>query len=485
MTLRNTFTVAYAMSLASLPLAALAGTIEGIAVCTLVAGVSYALRDYFAPEPDSINVMTCYAAFAALWFGLGNLVGYVVDAEKYPQFHSYDVPEFLFEAQVLAALGAVVPMITYDLLKARRGWRARRALPPVGFEVSDRDLLAFSLGLLTLGVVTQFVGLQFGFLGTLGTLINLGPVLAIFIISSRWRSPKPTTLPRWSQWLALGMMIFQVAVALLFSNMRNTLIWPVAAFFLPFVLRKRLTMTRVAIGILFVAGFSVAFKAIGEVRGQMFGEERLAYILQRPGDGEASAPEDDGDTLGLATLAARLSTFNQLTQVIRLVHDDGFYEGETIGYAVYVFIPRAIWPEKPEIAPGQWFARKLGHGMELGGTQFSNAINMTIPGELYLNYGWLAVVLGMAGLGLLYFQFWELSRFFEEDGNPVGLTFTYILFSQAMFNGSHLGGVINLILWYLSLLALTWGLTFVFTRLQGAPEPLRAPEHEQPQSAPV
>src|SRR5262245_16274306 len=96
---RNFFAALYGLSLMCLGIAALAGSIEAMAACTIVAGVSYAVRDYLMPRPDSVTIMTCYAAFAALWFGLGNLAGYVLDPDLYPQFHPYDVPEYLFEAQ--------------------------------------------------------------------------------------------------------------------------------------------------------------------------------------------------------------------------------------------------------------------------------------------------------------------------------------------------------------------------------------------------
>jgi hypothetical protein len=269
----------------------------------------------------------------------------------------------------------------------------------------------------------------------------------------------------------------------LFSNMRNNLVWPVAAYFLPYVLRKRLTLARVAGGVVLVLCFAYVFQAIGEVRTQLFGEERLAYILDRPSGTGAS--DESGDATGLVSLAARLSTFNQLTQVVRIVEDEGLMEGETISYALYIFVPRAVWPDKPEVAPGQWFARKLGRGMDVGGSRFSNAINMTIPGELYLNFGWIGVLLGMVGVGALYHQYWQVAGYFRSDTNPIGLVFTYILINQAMFNGSHFAGAINLVLSFICLLAISWGLSLMFRRLRSEPSPTRASEQPEPQSAPL
>lgn len=464
---RDVSAIVYVLSLTIFPFGIYLRSVELMALCTVTAGFGYALRDYFSPEPESNTVMTCYAAFAALWFGLGNLVGYLLDPDAFPQFHTYAVPEFLFEAQVLASLGAILPLVAFDAVRRRRPRGARRALLPLlGYDLADREILWLALSLLSLGWATRLLGLQFGFLGTVGGLISMGPALFIFIISARWRSPAPTTLPQWTKGLAIAVMVFEAVMALLFSNMRNTIIWPVAAYFLPFLLRKQITVRRLAVGVLLVLTFSLLFKSIGEVRGELFGSERLAYIVEQARDVSLDIPAESGeDALGITNVLARLSTFNQLTQVVRLVEDEGFYEGETIGYAVYVFVPRLIWPEKPSVAPGQWFARKLGRGQELGGARFSNAINMTIPGELYLNFGWIAVVVCMFGVGLLYFYLWETARFFSTDSNPVGQAFGYILFGQAMFNGSHIGGVFNLVLWYISLLAVGWALkAFVLKR---------------------
>ena len=67
--------------------------------------------------------------------------------------------------------------------------------------------------------------------------------------------------------------------------------------------------------------------------------------------------------------------------------------------------------------------------------------------------------------------------------NPIGLVFGYVLFSQAMFNGSHLGGVFNLIFWYISLLVTTMVLSYVFRRVSKAQQEELAAGPTEPQSA--
>jgi hypothetical protein len=202
--------------------------------------------------------------------------------------------------------------------------------------------------------------------------------------------------------------------------------------------------------------FVVAFKPLGELRGKIYGGERLTMIAQQSPFGTPAADDADGaDPVGVFTLLARLSTYNQLSQIVRIADEEGFYEGETLSYITYAFIPRFLWSDKPMITPGQWFAAKLGKGQYLSGNTFSNAINMTIPGEFYLNFGWLGVVLGLAVESLLYYLYWQAAGFHHGARNPLGQAFTCILLMQASFNGSDASALVTLTVWYIIYLTLT------------------------------
>ncbi len=445
-------------SLLFLGISALLISKEMVAFGTFLVGLSYALRDYFDRQSASLSAMSVYALFAGLWFGLGNLAGYLAEEGIYHElFFKYEVMEFAFDSQLLAALGAVIPLLVYDWAKSIFRHRQRVSLlPKVGVESPDSLIFIMAIVLVLIGWTFRYLGSLFS-LGTVDSFILMGPNIAIFVLTMRWLDSEPPQMPTWSRWVPIGVMSFDVVTFTMFSNMRNNIVWPIASLCLPYLLHKAITAKRFAFGLVLIFGFIFVFKPLGELRGQIFGAERLTQIVERsPFAENQNVSDDDFDRWGAMTALARLSTFNQLTQISRIVHEEGYYEGETLDYLLYVFIPRIIWRDKPQIVPGQWFAEKIGRGFRMDDTRFSNAINMTIPGELFLNFGWFGVVLGMALLGFLYFLFWQSASIYSEKRNLLGQAFAVTLFTQAIFSGSHFGGVVNLVLWYLMLLAFTF-----------------------------
>lgn len=467
MRLRDLCALSFFFSLACLMGGLLMRSEVVLAGATALAGLSYAGRDYFHRRPEALTILSVYAFFAAFWFGVANLAGYLAENGPYhSDFYKYDVREFQYTAQMLASLAVVVPLLTFDFFRQQRrhGWQQLR-LPRLGFEVSDRTLLRIALAFLALGWAVRYLALPIGWLGTLSSLVIAAPNVAILTLKLRWLGPRPD-LPRWTSHLPFVLMVLEVAQFTLFSNMRNTIVWPVVAYSIPYVLLKRLTLRRAAVGVMLLLVFASVFQVLGEVRGQVFGLDRISHLLEGSPLAADGTSETDDDR-GLVVLAARLSTFNQLTQVVRLVDEGGFYNGQTLRYLLYVFIPRIIWPDKPQVAPGQWFAEKIGRGQRLG-ARFSNAVNMTVPGELYLNFGWLGTVAGLALTGLLYLLFWEATAFHESMRNPIANLMAFGLLEQAMFTGAHFGGVVNMVLLYMAGLACGGALATVVRRRRRA-----------------
>jgi len=85
--------------------------------------------------------------------------------------------------------------------------------------------------------------------------------------------------------------------------------------------------------------------------------------------------------------------------------DEGYplQKGKTMDDLLYFYVPRVLWPDKPEsyaLAFGREF---LGATSEAGQTFFTP----TLPGELYLNFGTVGLLAGGLVTGLLL---WELYR---------------------------------------------------------------------------
>jgi len=85
-----------------------------------------------------------------------------------------------------------------------------------------------------------------------------------------------------------------------------------------------------------------------------------------------------------------------------------------------VFIPRAVWVNKPCLNYGKWFAiTYLGYPQE---TRTSVAV--TLVGDLYLNFGVVGVILGMFLLGLCFYFLYQ--KFRSSSSKVTLLVYTMI-----------------------------------------------------------
>src|SRR5437879_2171848 len=82
------------------------------------------------------------------------------------------------------------------------------------------------------------------------------------------------------------------------------------------------------------------------------------------------------------------------------VRDHGFKYGETMQNLTYAFIPRILWPEKPIVTRGLWFTAYLGSsGSE---EESTTSTGIYSAAELYWNFGFPGVILGMAVMGYMF-----------------------------------------------------------------------------------
>lgn len=75
-----------------------------------------------------------------------------------------------------------------------------------------------------------------------------------------------------------------------------------------------------------------------------------------------------------------------------------FQMGETLKYFFIAWAPRILWPEKPIIDTGRWFAINFFNQPP----EVQNAMAIMNIGELYLNFHVLGIILGMFFLGIIY-----------------------------------------------------------------------------------
>jgi hypothetical protein len=125
--------------------------------------------------------------------------------------------------------------------------------------------------------------------------------------------------------------------------------------------------------------------------------------------------------------------------VARLAHKDGFLWGQGLDYVPITFIPRALWHDKPPLDRGLNFTAALGWAADPSSATTSTGL--TSAGELYWNFGWLGVVVGMYLLGAVISGCWWGAAGPDPRQGLLEMTaFTGVMLSFMMGSGSAAGG---------------------------------------------
>jgi hypothetical protein len=92
--------------------------------------------------------------------------------------------------------------------------------------------------------------------------------------------------------------------------------------------------------------------------------------------------------------------------IVGEVTRSGLQLGETMRTLKYAFIPRIIWPQKPNVSRGAWFTTYIG--MAPRPQEATSSTGMTTFGEWYWNFGIPGEVAGMFLIGILLGGLWRL-----------------------------------------------------------------------------
>ena len=118
--------------------------------------------------------------------------------------------------------------------------------PGVAVEVSDKTLAMICLALFAFDWTTKLISIPLESLGTIAGFLGMASEIAIFLVAWHWLGPAPT-LPKWTRWVLVFGITFDVVYSIMFSYMRGQVAYPLFAFFLAFLLRKALSKRVVAI----------------------------------------------------------------------------------------------------------------------------------------------------------------------------------------------------------------------------------------------
>jgi len=138
----------------------------------------------------------------------------------------------------------------------------------------------------------------------------------------------------------------------------------------------------------------------------------------------------------------RVAHLDALSRIIELTPSSvPYWNGETYLPLFTKFIPRFLWPEKPEERLGQEFGHRYGI---LDQTDSVTSVNLPWISEMYANFGPTGVILGMALVGVLL-RYLEM-KFNRKRMNILqavfGLTVMLPLFYQESNLSLMVGGIL-------------------------------------------
>jgi len=173
---------------------------------------------------------------------------------------------------------------------------------------------------------------------------------------------------------------------------------------------------------------------------------------------------------GLQSATARLDALGVVTRIVADTPSRvPFQEGWTLAYVPISFIPRIIWPEKPVIMVGQWITDTYGGGPDIRSNTGSAWI-----GELWFNFGYPGVIVGMGVLGAYFRVLHE--AFFRVLTVPAALSCLVILWSTCTTIEMNLIAPFNGVIFAMGLVLLG----HVGVRLFGGARPLEETDPPPP-----
>ena len=214
---------------------------------------------------------------------------------------------------------------------------------------------------------------------------------------------------------AFGVVLLIGTAGLLFANMPSGSKAFIMFSFIPLIwmllVRRDLRRWSMPIGIgLLLLYFSVVAPAVGRSRDVQVqeGETAFTHLIASFG----SAPRVGASMFELYSnqlddFLGRQFEAVSTGYLVGEVRRDDYQWGDTMSYAMYAFVPRLLWPNKPSVSRGAWFTTYLGAAAREEEATTSTGISAT--GELYWNFGVPGVAIGMCGIGLLYGLLWRMA----------------------------------------------------------------------------
>ncbi len=355
---------------------------------------------------------------------------------------SYLIPKYINESAQIWCLSCVAVMMGYN-------FNSKRSVPPISVDVTSANTLRIIYLFLIIVNTMRLYGSGLSFLsGPILKIYALTNSIGIIFFARIWAKNDNKVY----RFYALSLFILETYLAIQISFLRFDIILPTICLFAGYFIGKGsaryLLSYRIIPFLVIISLYSSIFKTLQSNRSKFY--KVVATLLED----DPTKPKTNNEKENSGALLARSSNLGQLTNCVKLTKTNGFYNGKASEPLIAALVPRILWPDKPIIQLGRWFAYEMS-GLsknDPNGIGANNSINMTIPGELYLDFGIIGVLLGSFLLGAFLPLMWNSANFYTSEFNLSGTIFGgYLLLLSTADFGSDLQVVITIMSIYVSL----------------------------------
>lgn len=358
-------------------------------------------------------------------------------------YYDYIIPEKINTSLVFWTLGNAFLFLGYDLFKSS-------SLPKINIDIKTPKNIRIVFWLMFILTFKYFL-FDVLSLGSLGTILMVFASIGTLFMARLWGRTNERVYKNY----AIILVVAQTAMAILYSYLRMEMVIPSICFTIGYVLGRGNIKAVLSAKFLPIVAFFLLFNNYFDVFGNYrttigVGVARLEGVNSKTVEANTSIYTEESKQ----NILERSSVLPQITNIVNLTETKGFYNGFALSPLITALIPRVLWPEKPLISLGSWFANEIGQSYEVEG-QYTNSINMTIPGHLYLDFGLIGVCIGCFIFGWLLVLFWNSCEFYQSIYNLSGVVYGgYILIISLMGMGADLQIIVTFFSYYLIFFAL-------------------------------
>ena len=261
-------------------------------------------------------------AVATTMLGIGGLADLVAlllrDTDLHDEFFLYASPSHIPTGLLVMYIGLLSLWAGYQLVSGERV--GRWALPSVWCDAGSQVFVPICVSIYALRLLADFL-MPVAALGTPGALFLMAGPIGAFLLTKRGAE----TGDRAMTWTGIGIAIVEAIRAAMFEILRMNIVLPLGAAAIGMAMGTRSMRAFRRFELLPIYGLLIIgipfFGTFGKTRDTLgYGTERLTEIQSMP---------DDEDR-GLVSIMSRLTTMNQVSEVVRLAEQSGFRQGETL-----------------------------------------------------------------------------------------------------------------------------------------------------------